>query len=252
MSDQYWHMGGATGLIARSALRTLQFVFAIIVSALYGVDLHESTKTNTHANSAWIFAEVVACISILTCAIHCFVTIKRVAWCAWDWVVFFLWISQFGVFAAVYIGGGKTEDGYVTESVMRMKVAVWIDLVNVLLWFSTAVGGIVWCCTERKVTRRTERLELGEEAKDVFVNRQLTSSDGVDEKLYERELMLEGKPTDTEAKIPGEDLMNLSKVKSFGEESTQSTLNRDGHESMRSSQDMDYKSHAMIEKDIRV
>jgi hypothetical protein len=186
MSDQYWHMGGTAGLFMRATLRTLQFIFAIIVAATYGVDLHHSTNTHTHGNSAWVYAEVVACLSILTCMVHCFVTVKRVAWCAWDWVLFFLWVSQFGVFGTIYIGGKNVVEEDFTQSVTRMKVSVWIDFVNMLLWFATAVGGIVWCCTARRVTRLTDRLDLGEEATAGFAHYPSSLADKVDEKVMER------------------------------------------------------------------
>lgn len=84
--------------------------------------------------------------------------------------MFFLWVSQFGVFGMIYIGGknGTNEDA--TRSVTRMKVAVWMDFVNMLLWFATAVGRIVWCCIVGRVTRRTDRGDLAKEARDAFVH----------------------------------------------------------------------------------
>ncbi|EPE28157.1 hypothetical protein GLAREA_04948 [Glarea lozoyensis ATCC 20868] len=169
MSTEYWHTGGSTGLFMRAALRTLQFVFAVIIAALYGVDLAHSTATKSRANSAWVFAEVVSALSIITCAVHCFVTVKRVAWCAWDFFVFILWIAQFGVFATVYIGGGTdSAEGFETLSVSRMKAAVWLDAINALLWFVTFVSGIAFCCTARRVTRGTKKGDLEAEAQGVF------------------------------------------------------------------------------------
>lgn len=165
MSDQYWHMSGSLGLFARATLRTLQFTFAVIVAALYGIDLSQSTSTNTHANSAWVFAEVVATLSIITCGIHCLVAVKRVAWCAWDWVLFILWVAQFGVFGAIYLGGKDLVNGQYTQSVTRMKVTDLIDGLNMMLWFTSAVGGVVWCCVERKFTRRTDVMDLSKKAR---------------------------------------------------------------------------------------
>lgn len=156
MTDQYWHTTGPAGLYIRAAFRTLQFLLAIIVAALYGVDLHNSTRTHTHANSDWVYAEVVAALSILTCAAHCFLTIRHVAWTVADWVLFFLWVAQVGVFGTIYIGGqenGMVIDGS-ADATRRMRAAVWFDIVNMVLWFSTAMSGIVWCCVKRRVTRR--------------------------------------------------------------------------------------------------
>jgi hypothetical protein len=111
----------------------------------------------------------VSALSIITCAVHCFVTVKRVAWCAWDFFLFVLWIAQFGVFATVYIGGGTHDtEGFETLSVTRMKAAVWLDAINALLWFLTFVSGIVFCCTARRATRETRRGDLEAEAQGVF------------------------------------------------------------------------------------
>jgi len=45
-----------------------------------------------------------------------------------------------------------------------MKVAVWMDGVNALLWLFTALGGVVWCCMARSVKRRV-RVGMEEEAR---------------------------------------------------------------------------------------
>ncbi|KAF4632328.1 hypothetical protein G7Y89_g5808 [Cudoniella acicularis] len=186
MPDQPWHMG-ASALIICATLRPFQCAFAIAISVLYGLDLQHSSSTHTHGNSAWIYAEVVAGLSLITCLVHFFVTVKRVGWCFWEFVLFILWVSQFGVFGAMFIGGKNVVDEDATNSVARMKVAVWISFVNVLLWFVTMVGGIVWCCTARRVRRRARanRLELDEEAGDAFANSQPKLRDGVEEKVIE-------------------------------------------------------------------
>lgn len=156
--DQYWHNGGICGLISRTALRTLQFVLAITIAALYGVDLQHWTKTSTHASSEWIYAEVVACLSALTCIIHCFATVTRVGWCCWDFVVFVLWMAQTGVFANIYISSGvRKEYENATTSLERMQAGVWISLVCMVLWLGTFVLAIGWCVRTRKVVRKTDQ-----------------------------------------------------------------------------------------------
>ncbi|KAJ5573898.1 uncharacterized protein N7459_008325 [Penicillium hispanicum] len=158
--DQYWHKQGVCGLVSRAILRTLQFVFAITVAGLYGVDLAHATKVNTTAPAEWVYAEVVATFSAITCIVHCFVTVVHVAWSAWDGVLFVLWLSQTGLFGNIYISSAKSDYyQHVTMSVPRMRVAVWIDLVNMLLWFATFILGIAWCCRTRKITRRTDQLD---------------------------------------------------------------------------------------------
>ena len=83
MPDQYWDKSGASSIFVRAGLRTSQFTFSIVTAALYGVDLASSSSRGTRAESAWVYAEVVAALSALTCVVHCFVTVKRVLWCIW-------------------------------------------------------------------------------------------------------------------------------------------------------------------------
>ncbi|EYE89996.1 uncharacterized protein EURHEDRAFT_431408, partial [Aspergillus ruber CBS 135680] len=149
--DQYWHNSGPCGLIIRTALRTLQFTFAIITAALYGIDLTHSTATSAPAGSEWIYAEVVAALSAITCIVHCFATVTRVGWCTWDFVLFVLWMAQTGVFGNIYVKK-DIEGDYVqaTESLGRMRAGVWIGLVCMALWLATFVLGVGWCCRTRK------------------------------------------------------------------------------------------------------
>jgi hypothetical protein len=58
---------------------------------------------------------------------------------AWDAILFILWIAVFGLFGSMYINQDPRGDG----GISRMKNAVWIDLINMLLWLVSAiVGGI--------------------------------------------------------------------------------------------------------------
>ncbi|OJJ99146.1 hypothetical protein ASPACDRAFT_1856724 [Aspergillus aculeatus ATCC 16872] len=144
------------GVTTRATLRTLQLIFAILVAALYAVDLAHATETRSHASSEWIFAQVVACLSAVTAAVHCTLGQKRVvaAWSAWDFVLFVLWLAQTGVFGTIYTSK-DVEPLYRerTTSLLRMRAAVWIDLLNMLLWLGTTVMGLVWCVRARKSSR---------------------------------------------------------------------------------------------------
>ncbi|KGO68686.1 hypothetical protein PEX1_035060 [Penicillium expansum] len=161
--DQYWHKSGLCGVLSRATLRTLQFVFAVTVAGLYGVDLAQATKIESHAHAEWIYAEFIAALSALTCIVHCFVTVTKVAWCSWDGLLFVLWLAQVGVFGNLYTSHVDTEYETATVSVPRMRAAVWIDLVNMLLWFMTMVLGISWCIWTRKVKRGTDRFGVATE-----------------------------------------------------------------------------------------
>ncbi|KAI7197431.1 hypothetical protein KC316_g4521 [Hortaea werneckii] len=160
--DHYWHETGFTGVIARACLRLLQFIFAIVIAGIYGADLKQASNEQKSAQTGWVYAEVAAGLTILTCIIHCFVTIKRVFWVFWDFILCVLWAAQFGVFASIYLDmptdAEARETYYATGSVSRMKATVWVDLINMLLWFTTFVQGIAWCCVARRVTRKTGRM----------------------------------------------------------------------------------------------
>ncbi|PVH84849.1 hypothetical protein DL98DRAFT_484721, partial [Cadophora sp. DSE1049] len=128
-------------------MRTLQFIFAVTIIGIYSPDLTHSTSIHTAAPSEWIFVDVAACLSALTCITHCFVTVTRVAWCLWDWALCVLWAAQVGVFAGIYLKGDKVkEEEYVsaTSDVRRMRAGVWVGVVNLILWFGTGVLGFAW------------------------------------------------------------------------------------------------------------
>lgn len=152
----YGYKYGIFGLIARASLRSLQFIFAVIVAVLYGIDLAHATKVNRHAQASWIYAEIVSGLSAITCIVHLSVKVKRVAWCTWDFVLVVLWVAQTGVFGTLY-GPNATPDSGSTLSLDRMRASVWIDLVNMVLWLATTVLAIGWCISTRRVTRRMDQ-----------------------------------------------------------------------------------------------
>ncbi|RDW76322.1 MARVEL domain-containing protein [Aspergillus mulundensis] len=154
--EHYWHKDGIYGLHARALLRASQFILAVTVSALYGVDLRHATSVNAHAQAEWIYAEFVAGVSAITCLAHFFVTVTRVGWCAWDGVLFILWVAQVGVFGTIYYPAVTSGYGDATLSVPRMRSAVWVCLVNMALWLLTAVLGVGWCVRTRRLVRRTD------------------------------------------------------------------------------------------------
>ncbi|KAL2784519.1 hypothetical protein BJX66DRAFT_329916 [Aspergillus keveii] len=148
---------GIYGLNVRAVVRALQFIFAIIVAGLYGVDLNHATSINAHAQSEWIYAEFVAAVSAITCLVHFLVTVTRVGWCAWDGVLVILWLAQVGVFGTIFYP--ETSSGYenTTQSVARMRTAVWICVINMVLWLATTVLGVGWCIRTRRCVRRTDK-----------------------------------------------------------------------------------------------
>lgn len=153
---RYWSNNGAWGLPIRVALRTSQFVLAMTVIGLYSPDLVFDTHNNRRADSLWVYAAMVGSLSALVCIVHCFVTVTRLGWWTIDWVLFILWTALFGSMGSIYIGGDAGDYQDVTQSVIRMKVALWFDLLNMLLWLATGIYGMVFCVRARRSRVKVE------------------------------------------------------------------------------------------------
>jgi len=140
------------GSLARLILRFFQFIFALTVAGLYGVDLHAAHQAHVYTDGRWVFAEVCAGLS----AVSVFVYLTHLRWLVvWDGFLFILWTTLFGTFGKIYIPAHPTPR---QTGQIRMKHAVWIDLINMLLWFVTLISGLVvmWMEKPRK-TRFTGR-----------------------------------------------------------------------------------------------
>ena len=143
------------GALLRLILRFLQFILALTVAGLYGVDLHAANKASAYADGKWVFAEVVAGLSAFTVIIYGIPFIKSYWAFGWDWVLFILWTALFGLFGRIYIPAKPTpkQDGQI-----RMKHAVWVDLTSMLLWLVTAVySTLIWWRNRNTRTLHTGR-----------------------------------------------------------------------------------------------
>ncbi|KAI1840948.1 hypothetical protein JX265_004666 [Neoarthrinium moseri] len=125
--------------IARWAARGIQLVFALVVVGLYAHRVDEDRRAGRAQSAAWAYATVVAGMSCITCVVYAipFAPVHRLF--AWDLTLFILWIAVFGTFANIFLK--REEDEYEGTSVRVMKVGVWIDLVNCLLWLATGAYG---------------------------------------------------------------------------------------------------------------
>ncbi|KAK3112145.1 hypothetical protein LTR53_011888 [Teratosphaeriaceae sp. CCFEE 6253] len=134
--------GGLVGGLIRAGLRFLQFILAITVAGLYGTDLHHAHQAHAYTDGKWVFAEVVAGLSAVTCIVYAVPVVKSWWGFAWDGVLFILWAALFGTFGHLYIPAHPTPK---QGGQRRMKHAVWVDLVNMLLWFATALySTFIW------------------------------------------------------------------------------------------------------------
>lgn len=161
--QQYWHETGFTGIYLRAALRTLQFCSAIIIIGIYGSELHYRSNHNDTPITNEIYALVVGLLSVFTVGLHCFLTIKRVPYIIWDFVMCVLYAALAGTFGETYLVVGSSEELAVEDRVKSlegMKAAVAFDLLGLVLWLLTFLQGSVWCCKARRFTRRTD-VEIG-------------------------------------------------------------------------------------------
>ncbi|KAL8901927.1 MAG: hypothetical protein Q9207_004950 [Kuettlingeria erythrocarpa] len=119
-------------------LRFLQFVFAITVIGLYAQDLNKGYRGGLYSDSKWGFATATGVIGAVSALVLIWPALSMWAW-GWDFVVFILFTAVFGLFAKIFIHEYAGDNG----AIKRLKRAVWIDLINMLLWFVTFVYGVV-------------------------------------------------------------------------------------------------------------
>ncbi|KAM4061166.1 hypothetical protein HRG_009954 [Hirsutella rhossiliensis] len=122
-----------------SGLHLVCFALALAVCGLYGRDIHHANQLDKYADSKWVYAVVVGALSAVTCVVYFVPLVLRHAGiiaAAWNFVLFILWIAVFGVFGSMFIKEDPEGDG----DVKRMKSAVWVDLVNALLWLISALA----------------------------------------------------------------------------------------------------------------
>lgn len=126
----------AMSYIAFSILRFFQLILALTVCGLYGVDLHAAHKQRKYSDGKWVYAEVVASLSAFTAVLYMIPFVMKVPMLfVWDAILFILWVALFGLFGNMYIKANPQGD----SGIQRMKNAVWVDLVNTLLWLISAL-----------------------------------------------------------------------------------------------------------------
>ncbi|KAG8525861.1 uncharacterized protein KY384_000621 [Bacidia gigantensis] len=126
-------------VVLNLTLRFLQFIFGIAVIGLYATDLNNARKHGIGSDSKWAYAVAVGSLSSFTALVYVVPKLKSYFAFAWDWILFILWAAVFGIFGKMYIHEHTEGNG----GIKRMKNAVWIDLVNMLLWLVTAVMATV-------------------------------------------------------------------------------------------------------------
>lgn len=134
--------GGITGALLRLTIRLFQFILALVVAGLYGVDLHHAHQAHAYTDGKWVFAETVAGLSAITCLLYGFPFFKSYWAFGWDWILFVLWTALFGLFGRIFIPTHPTPK---QGGQWRMKHAVWVDLACLILWFvSACYATLIW------------------------------------------------------------------------------------------------------------
>ena len=170
--------------ILHSVFRLIQIIMALTVCGLYGVDLHKANKEHKYSDGKWVclsspppsstcphasllchllkpkqvYAEVTASLSAVLALLYLIPFTSRIPF-AWvcDTILFILWIALFGLFGNMYIKERAEGDA----GVQRMKNAVWVDLVNALLWLISAVGMLLfWVRHRNNRSRWTGRAQV--------------------------------------------------------------------------------------------
>jgi hypothetical protein len=90
---------------------------------------------------------VVGSFSAISALVYMIPLVVRVPMLfVWDTILFIFWIAVFGVFGNLFIHADAQGEGAIT----RMKHAVWIDLINALLWLGSAAGMLVYFVKEMR------------------------------------------------------------------------------------------------------
>lgn len=140
--------------------RTLQGLLALVIVILYAVDLGHFSSADLRAPAGWIYAEVVASLSLITCGLHYWYTLDSAWWIFLDFVLCILWTAQAGYFGTIYLGDGDktmSEEYQNVTDELSMKAGAGIGLVCLILWLATFVQSLVWRCKSFRKERTTRK-----------------------------------------------------------------------------------------------
>ena len=74
-----------------------------------------------------------------------------------DLILCIAWIVVFAIFAGIFVKR-ESDDKYKGSSTGAMKIAVWVDLVNAILWLGTGIYGAARTLLREKVNKLMEKL----------------------------------------------------------------------------------------------
>lgn len=129
----------------RMVVRGLQFLLGIVIAGIYG-----DRVSGGPSSPAWVYGLAVAGVSCATAVAFAVAApfgavsarCKTHRLFAWDLALFVLWVVAFGVFAGIFLHR-DSEDPYKGSSTAVEKAAMWIDLVNAVLWLVSGAYGFL-------------------------------------------------------------------------------------------------------------
>ncbi|KAJ4127928.1 hypothetical protein NW768_008211 [Fusarium equiseti] len=159
--------------VPRLICRGLQFIFALIAVGFYGHRVNKAGDDdyNYGFSPEWYFALTIAGLAAATSLIFVAITplgslpligsrikfLKTYRAFAWDLILFITWLVVFGIFAGIFLPR-DSDDKYKGASTGAMKTAVWIDLVNSILWLVSGVYGCLKTFLGDKADQMTDKV----------------------------------------------------------------------------------------------
>lgn len=152
-------------VVPRMVCRGLQFLFALIACGFY------ANANSKEGAAVWLFAITISGLSAVTAVLFALATplaaipfiggkmkvVKTYRAFAWDFALFVCWLVAFGVFAGIFLHR-HGDEVFKGAKPAPMKIAVWIDLVNALLWLVSGVYGALKTFLGEQADQMTEKL----------------------------------------------------------------------------------------------
>ncbi|KAF2675614.1 hypothetical protein K458DRAFT_437855 [Lentithecium fluviatile CBS 122367] len=143
----------------RLGIRLLQLIFALAAGISYAIELAYGSTA-----SAFIYSQVVFGLTFITLITDALTLRSYRLTFVVESTLCVLWLALFGVFYRIYLGNEVARNPeYAAADMKRMKTAIWLDLVNFILWLTGAVFSTAMCCSgikaaiRGKLERRTRK-----------------------------------------------------------------------------------------------
>ena len=134
----------------RLVIRLLQLVFALAAGISYAIELSHGNTSPT-----FIYSQVVFGTTFITLIIDALTMRSYRLTFVVESILCVLWLALFGTFYNTYVGNNVAIDADLAATDEgRMKAAVWLSLVNFLLWLASAMFSTAMCCSGTKAMIR--------------------------------------------------------------------------------------------------